>query len=224
MLSHPPPPAPPAACLRGLPSSPVALHVAVSLDAGCALVVLTPGTGARLQPRPRTVTPHGAQAAPGEGVLFRGDHVVLERGGRVVWRSQRTFHPGHHGGVFTTISGATAGGNRVAYVVSRWSGRRPREHRLVFVMDGTHAERLLPTPAFPLGWTRRGVVTAEPTRRRVVLATWRAEGAPPRPVILASCVCGRTATTVATDRRRRRSALRDRSVGPESHARDLRRF
>jgi hypothetical protein len=67
MLSHPPLPSPPPACLRGLPPSPTGLPVAVSLDAGCALV-------------------------------------VLERRGRVVWRSQRTFHPGHHRRVFTTIS------------------------------------------------------------------------------------------------------------------------
>jgi hypothetical protein len=175
MLSHPPAPAPPAACLRGLPPSPVALSVAVSLDAGCALVVLSPGAGARLRPRPRVSNPPGAQAAPGEGVLFRGDHVVLERGGEVVWRSQRTFHPGHHGKVFTIISGAVASGNRLAYVVSRWSGRRPREHRLVFVTDGRHAERGLSAAGFPLGWTRRGLVTAEPTRRSVAFTTWQVD-------------------------------------------------
>jgi hypothetical protein len=187
MLAHPVSPAPPAACLRGLPRSPAALPAAVSLDAGCAFVVLTPGAGARLQPRRRVSYPPGAQAAPGEGVTFRAGHIALVRGGRVVWRSERTFHPGKHAGVFTTISGATASGNRVAYVVSQWWGRPLRQHALVFVTDGRHVERRLPAAGFPVGWTRRGVVTADPARRRVTLAIWRADGRPAaRPLTLST--------------------------------------
>jgi hypothetical protein len=177
MLPSAPPSAPAAVCLRALPP-PLAgtLPVPVALDAGCALVEFAPGGRVRLRPRPRVSYPPGAQAAPGNSVTFRNGHVVWVRAGRVLWRSQRTFHRGHYGGVFTTIPTATSSGRRLAYVVSRWSGRPPREHRLFFITNGTGRERLVSTTDFPLGWTARGVVAARATARRVVTRVWRVDG------------------------------------------------
>jgi hypothetical protein len=179
MISGHPPSAPGAVCLRGLPPAPAAaLPAPVALDAGCGLVVFAPGRRVRLRARPRVSYPPGAQSAPGNGITFRSEHVVWVRGGRVLWRSQRTFHPGHFRGVFTTISDATSSGRRLAYGVSRWSGKPAREHRLLFVTNGAGRERLLATKDFPLGWTGRGLVTARASARRVVLSVWGLDGRP----------------------------------------------
>jgi hypothetical protein len=147
----------------------------IALDAGCALVVFTPGGRAQLRARPRVPETVGATLAPGDGVTFRGGHVARVRDGRVIWRSYRTFHPGNHGATFTTISTASASGARMAYVVSRWSGKPRIEHRLVFVTTGSKPERLLRTTAYPLGWSARGLVTATASRRLLILEAWRAD-------------------------------------------------
>jgi hypothetical protein len=94
----------------------------------------------------------------------------------VLWRSQRTFHRGHYRGAFTTVTTATSSGRRMAYMVSRWSGRPAREHRLLFVTNGIGRERLVSTTDFPLGWTARGVVGARATARRLVTRVWRVDG------------------------------------------------
>jgi hypothetical protein len=148
------------------------------LDAGCALVVFTPGGHVRLRPRPAVPQTAGAQLAPGDGVTFRSGHVVRVRGGRVVWRSRTTFRPGTYRGTFTTISTASARGASMAYVVSRWSGKPRAEHRLVFVTTGAGSERLLHTTAYPLGWSLRGLVTALASRHRLELQVWRADARP----------------------------------------------
>ena len=162
------------ACLRELPPALVAaVPVRVALDAGCALVVMGPGRRVRLRPRPRVSSPPGAQSAPGYGVTLRGGRVVWVRAGRELWRSHTTFHAGHHRGVFTTISAASSSGRRLAYVVSRWAGRN---HPLLFVTDGAGRERLVSRTATPLGWTRRGIIAAQVSVRRVVLNVWRSDG------------------------------------------------
>jgi hypothetical protein len=179
MLADPPPSAPPAVCLRSLPPALAGSFAApVALDAGCALVVLGPGRRVRLRPRPRVSSPPGAQSAPGNGIVLRNGHVVWVRAGRVLWRSQGAFHRGRYRGVFTTISDATSSGRRLAYVISRWSGKPAREHRRLFVTNGAGRERLISTTDFPLGWTARGVVAAHASARRVVLHVWRADGRP----------------------------------------------
>ncbi len=177
------PPAPPGRCLRDLPRAPASVPAPVALDAGCALVVLEPGGRVRLRPRPRVSYPPGAQAAPGDGVVLRGRHVVWVRGGRVLWRSRATFTAGMHAGTFTTISMATSNGRRLAYVVSRWSGHPRKEHRLVFVTRADAAERRVATTAVPLGWTPNGVLTVQPSVQRVVLRVWRSDGRPAAPAL-----------------------------------------
>jgi hypothetical protein len=174
---HTPPP-PPTSCLRALPRSPSGLPATIALDAGCALVVFTPDGHARLRPRPTVPETVGAQLSPGDGVTFRDGHVVRVRGGHVVWRSYGTFHPGNYRGTFTTISTASARGASMAYVVSRWWGTPRLEHRLVFVTTGLGPERLLHTTAYPLGWSSRGLVTADASRRRLELQVWRADARP----------------------------------------------
>jgi hypothetical protein len=148
----------------------------ITLDAGCALVVLEPGGRVRLAVRPPVALSIGAQVAPGEGVVIQSGHVELVRGTRVVWRSQRKFP--HRPGTFTRVSAAALAGRRLVYEVSRWWGRPRVEHPLVFVTDGTGDEHLLPTRASPLGWTARGLVTAQGSRTNVVLRVWRADGRP----------------------------------------------
>ncbi|MDX6578892.1 MAG: hypothetical protein QOJ47_441, partial [Gaiellales bacterium] len=165
MFVHTPPPAP-ASCLRALPRSPSGVPATIALDAGCALVVFTPGGNARLRPRPPMPETVGAQLSPGDGVTFRDGHVVRVRYGHVDWRSYRTFRPGTQRGTFTTISTASASGASMAYVVSRWWGTPRMEHRLVFVTTGAGPERRLPTTAYPLGWSLRGLVTADASWRR----------------------------------------------------------
>jgi hypothetical protein len=117
----------------------------------------------------------GAQLSPGDGVTLRDGHVVRVRDGRVRWRSHGTFRAGTHRGTFTTVSGATARGAIFAYVVSRWSGKPRREHRLVFVTTGAAPERLLRTTGYPLGWSSRGLVTADAGRSHLRLEVWRAD-------------------------------------------------
>jgi hypothetical protein len=177
MFVHTPPPAP-ASCLRALPRSPGGVPATIALDAGCALVVFTPRGHARLRPRPSVPETVGAQLSPGDGVTFRDGHVVRVRDGHVVWRSSRTFQPGTHRGTFTTISTASARGASMAYVVSRWWGTPRLEHRLVFVTTGAGRERRIPTTAYPLGWSVRGLVTADASRRRLELQVWRADARP----------------------------------------------
>jgi hypothetical protein len=63
-------------------------------------------------------------------------------------------------------------------VISRWSGKPAREHRLLFVTNGRGRERLISRSDFPLGWTARGVVTARASARRVVMRVWRVDGRP----------------------------------------------
>src|SRR5689334_18283252 len=156
----PPAVAPPhPVCLRRLPAGIARLPARVALDAGCGLVVLGPGARVVLRPRPRPTYGPGAQAAPGVGVTFRGRHVVMVRGGRVVWRSRWTFLAGERAGRFTTISAADWSAGRLAYAVSRWSGRPRRERRLVFVVRRGGAERRVETDGFPVGWTARGLLT-----------------------------------------------------------------
>jgi hypothetical protein len=173
----------PAVCLRGLPPAPAAIApVAVAFDAGCALVVVGPGRRVVLRPRPRVSYPPGAQVAPGTGVTLRGGHVVVVRAGRVLWRSQSGFHAGHHRGVFTTISAAQRSGRRLAYVVSRW--KAGTDHPLLFVTAGRgRRERLVSHTASPLGWTPRGLIAAELSRRRVVMHVWRADGRSAAPAL-----------------------------------------
>ena len=179
MIAGPPPPAPAAVCLRRLPPALAGtLPAPVTLDAGCALVVFGPGRRVRLRPRPRVSYPPGAQSAPGNGIVLRNGLVTWVRAGRVLWHSQRSFHRGRYRGVFTTISDATSSGRRLAYAVSRWSGKPAREHRLLFVTNGAGRERLISTTDFPLGWTARGVVTAHASARRVVMRVWRVDGRP----------------------------------------------
>jgi hypothetical protein len=147
----------------------------IALVAGCALVVFTPGGHARLRARPTVPDTVGAQLSPGDGVALRDGHVVRVRDGRVVWRSRGTFHAGNRAGTFTTISTASARGASLSYVVSRWSGKPRMEHRLVFVTSGGRPERRLSTSAYPLGWSSRGLVTADASRRRLKLRVWRAD-------------------------------------------------
>jgi hypothetical protein len=168
--------APPPSCLSGLPPSPGRLSAPVALDAGCARVVVLPGGGVRLRPRPRVSDSAGAYGAPGETVAFQGVHVVRKVAGRVIWRSARTFHPGNSARVFTTVSAAASSGRRLAYVVSRWWGRPRAEHRLLFIADGNGRERLVATGPVPLGWTPRGLVASDSTRHGVVLYLWRRDG------------------------------------------------
>jgi hypothetical protein len=183
MPVHAPPPGPPGRCLRELPRALVPVPVPVALDAGCALLVLEPGGRMRLRPRPRVSYPPGWQAAPGEGVVLRGRRVTWVRDGRVIWRSRATFTAGMHRGTFTRISGATSSGRRLAYVVSRWSGRPRTEHRLVFVTRSDGPERRVATASYPLGWTPQGVVMARTSVQRAVLRVWRADGRPAAPAL-----------------------------------------
>jgi hypothetical protein len=150
----------------------------IALDAGCALVVFAPGGRARLRARPAVPDTVGAQLSPGDGVALRDGHVVRVRDGRVRWRSHGTFHAGNQGGTFTTVSAATARGATFAYVVSRWSGKPRREHRLVFVTTGAGSERPLHTTGYPLGWSSRGLVTADATRNELRLQVWHADSHP----------------------------------------------
>lgn len=168
--------APAPACLRGLPPSPAGRAIPVALDAGCGLVVFGPGGRAQLSARPAVTIPPGAEAAPGQGVVFRAGRVVWTHGGRVIWRSRRTFHAGNYQGTFTVISAASSSGERLAYVVSRWSGKPRKEQRLFFVTTPSASERLVSRKAFPLGWTPRGVVSSEMAGRRLVLHVWRPDG------------------------------------------------
>jgi hypothetical protein len=177
VVVHAPPPAP-ASCLRALPRAPSRLATTIALDAGCALVVFTPGGHGHLSPRPAVPQTQGAQLSPGDGVTFRDGHVVRVRDGRVIWRSRDTFRAGEHGGAFTTISTASASGTSMAYVISRWSGKPRMERRLVFVTADARPERLLHTSAYPLGWSSRGLVTVRASRRRLELQVWRADARP----------------------------------------------
>jgi hypothetical protein len=154
------------------------MPAAIALDAGCALVVFTTDGRVRLRRRPTVPATVGAWLSPGDGVTFRGEHVVRVRDGQVVWRSKGTFRPGKHRGTFTTISTASARGASMAYVVSRWSGKPRVEHRLVYVTTGAGSERLLHTTGYPLGWSVRGLVTALASRHRLEVQVWRANGRP----------------------------------------------
>ncbi len=174
---HAPPPGP-ASCLHALPRSPSGVPTTIALDAGCALVVFTRGGHVHLRLRPAVPETVGAEVAPGDGVTFRGGHVVRVRNGRVVWRSSDAFHPGNHRGTFTTISAASARGASLSYVVSRWSGKPRMEHRLVYVTTGRGPERRLATTGYPLGWSERGLVTAIASRRRLEVQSWRADARP----------------------------------------------
>ena len=172
------PPPTPVSCLRALPRAPAGVPATIALDAGCALVVFAPGGRARLRARPAVPDTVGAQLSPGDGVTLRDGHVVRVRDGRVRWRSHGTFRAGNQGGAFTTVSAATARGATFAYVVSRWSGKPRREHRLVFVTTGAAPERLVHTTGYPLGWSPRGLVTADARRNHLRLEVWRADAHP----------------------------------------------
>jgi hypothetical protein len=113
-------------------------------------------------------------------VTFRGAHVIWIRNGQVQWRSSRTFRAGNHAGVYTTISTATAtpDGHRLAYRVSQWWGRPRREHALLFIATPSTRERLVRTSGFPLGWTPRGLITADVAAHRVATRAWRTDARP----------------------------------------------
>lgn len=175
-----PPPAAagaPIACDR-LPAAPRGLPWPVELDGRCGRLVVRPdGTSDAVPREPVRPSAPGSVVGPDAGLVVRQRHVVLLRAGREAWRSYGRFRRWRHDGAYWMVATSAAmGDGGVAFVVSRWAGKPPREDLSLYVAPLDGRERLVARDERIVAWTPRGLLTNAVARGRLTLRLRRADG------------------------------------------------